>query len=94
MTAAVLLEVSKRTAHFLVIDVTGVAVMDTSTADQLLELAGSVSLLGAECVICGIQPAVAQTLVAIGVDLTSVTTTRNLQRALDYCVERGRTGSR
>lgn len=86
MTEAVLSSLSRRTARYVIIDVTGVAVMDTSTADRLVKLADAVRLLGAECIICGIRPAVAQTLVAVGVDLTSVVTKRDLQRALEFCV--------
>jgi len=85
MTEKLLEEVTRARARFVVIDLTGVAVVDTSTADRFLKLAASLKLLGTECVICGIQPAVAQTLVAIGVDLSALVTQRDLQHALEYC---------
>ena len=89
MTETLLAEVTRSRARFVVIDLTGVAVVDTSTADRFLKLASALKLLGTECVICGIQPPVAQTLVAIGVELTSLVTQRDLQHALEYCARAG-----
>jgi protein-arginine kinase len=48
-------------------------------------LTRSVGLLGASCILTGLQPAVAQTLVELGVDFSSVVTQRNLKRALLHC---------
>ena len=69
---------------------TGVEVIDTSTADRFLKLARSVNLLGARCLITGIQPAVAQTLVELGVEFGSLETHRNLKNALQACVFQSR----
>lgn len=86
MTERVLNEVAARRSRFLIVDLTGVEVVDTSTADRFLKLARSVELLGAECIISGIQPAVAQTLTDLGLDFGRLVTKRNLKRALEACL--------
>jgi rsbT co-antagonist protein RsbR len=85
MTERLLAEVTRSRTRFVVIDLTGVAIVDTSTADRILKLARALSLLGVRCVVSGIQPPVAETLVAIGVDLDALVTERDLQHALEYC---------
>lgn len=88
MMERVLSEVVSRRCRFVIIDVTGVELIDTSTADRFLRIARSIELLGAECIMSGVQPAVAQSLAALGVDLRGLTTQRNLKRALDFCIAR------
>jgi rsbT co-antagonist protein RsbR len=91
MTERLLAAVLDRRARFVIIDVTGVDVVDTSTADRFMKLARAVELLGAQCIVSGIQPRVAQTLVDLGVEFSGLNTQRNLKRALDHCVARRRT---
>ena len=94
MMERLLEEIVQRQARHVIIDVTGVAVMDTQTADYFTKIFNSVRLLGAQCLLTGIRPAVAQTLVHIGVQLDQVTTRRNLQQGLQEClrlIERDRT---
>lgn len=88
MTERALAEITRQRARFLVVDLTGVEVLDTSTADRFLRLARAVHLLGAECIVSGIQPAVARTLVEIGVSLEGLETKRNLRQALALCKRR------
>lgn len=88
MTERALAEITRQRARFLVVDLTGVEVLDTSTADRFLRLARAVRLLGAECIVSGIQPAVARTLVEIGVSLEGLETKRNLRQALALCKRR------
>jgi anti-anti-sigma factor len=86
MMERLLEEIVARQARHVIIDVTGVAVMDTQTADYFTKIFNSVKLLGAQCLLTGIRPAVAQTLVHIGVQLDQVTTRRNLQQGLQECL--------
>lgn len=83
MTERLLAEVASRRARYVIVDLTGVEVLDTATADRFGSLARGVRMLGARCIVTGIQPAVAQTMVAMGVDLGGVETLRNLAHALD-----------
>lgn len=88
MMEKILSEVVARRCRAVILDVTGVDVIDTSTADRFIRIAHSIELLGAECVISGVQPAVAQTLTDLGVSFRGLVTKRNLKRALDYCISR------
>lgn len=86
MVERLLAEVVQRRSRFVIVDLTGVDVIDTSTADRFLKLARAVELLGAECIVTGMQPAVAQTLIELGVELAGINTQRNLKRALQVCM--------
>lgn len=79
--------VAKR-CHWVLIDVTGVEVIDTHTASHFLRIADAVRLLGARCILTGMKPAVAQTIVQLDVDLTGMRTHRNLKHGLRYCISR------
>jgi rsbT co-antagonist protein RsbR len=70
-----------------IIDLTGVDVVDTSTAEHLLRLIRASKLLGVEGILCGIQPGVAQTIVTLGVDLSSIKTTRSMREALKWYLD-------
>jgi rsbT co-antagonist protein RsbR len=69
-------------ARRLLLDVTGVPVVDTHVAHGLLRVVQSVRLLGAEAVLIGVAPEVAQSLVGLGVDLGGLRTWRDLREAL------------
>jgi len=83
-----LLEVSRKGARFAILDLTGVEAMDTGTAAHLIKLIQALRLLGAQGIITGIQPAVAQTMVMLGLDLGKITTLANLRDALRFCMAR------
>ena len=82
MTEALLEAIVNKQARIAIIDITGIDAMDTKTADHFIKMAKAVRLLGADCILSGINPAIAQTLTHIGVDLTGVRTMRNLRDAL------------
>lgn len=92
MMNALLQSVSDKGAEYVIIDVTGIEVMDTRTADQFIRTARAVQLLGAECVLTGINPRIAQTIVHMGLDLESVTTLRSLRSALQQFINRQEDG--
>jgi rsbT co-antagonist protein RsbR len=82
MTEAILRATIDKDAKCTIIDITGIEVMDTSTADHLIRIAKAIRLLGAHCVVTGISPTIAQTIVHMGVTLDGVTTRRSLRDAL------------
>jgi len=88
MTDALLKSVVSTRARCTIIDITGIEVMDTSTADHFIRMAKAVRLLGAECVLTGINPQIAQTIVHMGVDMEGITTHRSLRDALTHFVGR------
>ncbi len=83
-----LVEVQEHRARIAILDITGVPVVDTMVAQALLQTAQAVRLLGAEPVLVGIMPEVAQTMVSLGIDLSRLVTRSDLQSGLEYAVER------
>ena len=71
-------------AQIAILDITGVPVVDTQVANALVRAAQAVKLLGAQVVLTGIRPEVAQTLVGLGVDLVSIVTRSSLQSGIAY----------
>lgn len=75
-------------ARVAILDITGVPVVDTQVASALIRAAQSVRLLGADVILTGIKPEVAQTLVGLGVDLSGIITQGSLQMGIAYAIER------
>ncbi|MEC5396641.1 STAS domain-containing protein [Uliginosibacterium sp. H1] len=69
-------------AAIAIIDITGVPTVDTLVAQHLIKTIAAARLMGAECIISGIRPQIAQTIVHLGVDLGDVTTKASLADAL------------
>jgi rsbT co-antagonist protein RsbR len=74
-------------ADIAIIDITGVPTVDTLTAQHLLKTVTAARLMGAECIISGIRPQIAQTIVHLGVDLGTVTTKGTLADAFRRALE-------
>lgn len=79
LTEAVLTAVHAQRARVVIIDITGVSVVDTAVAQRLGRLAQSVQLLGAQVLLTGIRADVAQTIVTQGIDFSNIQTTGRLQ---------------
>ncbi len=78
-----------------ILDITGVPTVDTLTAQHLLKTVNAVHLMGAECIISGIRPQIAQTIVHLGVELGDVVTKSSLADAFRWALQRtGRTVAR
>ncbi|APR75347.1 RsbR, positive regulator of sigma-B [Minicystis rosea] len=90
MVQRLLGEVARTQASFVIIDLTGVEIVDTKTADHLMKLMRKVEIVGARCVLTGIRPAVAETLVDIGMDFGKLTMLRNLKHGLREALRAGR----
>ncbi len=79
--------ISSRRAKAVILDITGVPVVDTSVANYILQATQAVRLLGAECILVGITPEVAQTVVGLGVDLRTLSTRSDLQGGIEYALQ-------
>ena len=86
VTTALLTAVVVKKSQHVIIDVTGVEVMDTQSTDHFLRIARAVTLLGASCSLSGMHPNVARTIVHMGVDLHGLTSYRTMREALRHCV--------
>jgi rsbT co-antagonist protein RsbR len=73
-------------AAMAILDITGVPMVDTVVAQYLLKTAMAVRLMGSECVISGIRPQIAQTIVQLGIDLGDITTRASLADALAWAL--------
>lgn len=71
-----------------IIDITGVPTVDTLTAQHLLKTVTAARLMGADCIISGIRPQIAQTIVYLGIDLADVTTKATLADAFLMALKR------
>ena len=87
MTDMLLEKVVSSRARGVIIDITGVDILDTRTADHFIKMAKSIRLLGANTVITGISPAIAQTLTHIDIDLTGIRTMRSLKDGLLWFID-------
>ena len=77
-----------RGADHAVLDITGVATVDTEVAQHLLKTVNAARLLGAECIVSGIRPQVAQTIVSLGIEFGDIATKATLADALAYALNR------
>ncbi len=84
ITDHLLHEISRQQASVVLLDITGVPIVDTIVASYLIQAIKASQLLGARCVLVGIRPEVAQTMIELGMDLTGVTTLATLQEGVAY----------
>jgi rsbT co-antagonist protein RsbR len=75
-------------SEIAIIDITGVPTVDTLVAQHLLKTVTAIRLMGADCIISGVRPQIAQTIVHLGVDLQGVTTKATLADALALALKR------
>ena len=79
---AVLTKISETRAGVFIMDISGVGVVDTAVANYLIKVTKATRLMGCESTISGVSPAIAQTIVDLGIDVGSVRTTATMQDAL------------
>ena len=83
----ILIRISETESAVVIIDITGVPIIDTLVASHLIKTVAAVKLLGADTIITGINPEVAQTLVHLGVDLKEITTKANLSKGIEAALD-------
>lgn len=74
-------------AQVAIIDITGVPTVDTAVAQHLMQTVNAVRLMGADCVISGIRPPIAQTIAQLGIDLSKILTRASLADALSEAIK-------
>jgi len=80
---AMLTKISETQSKVIILDIAGVAVVDTAVANHLIKITKATKLMGCECTISGVSPAIAQTVVELGIDVGEIRTTANLRDALE-----------
>lgn len=89
---AMLGKIASTQAKIVVLDISGVGVVDTQVANHLIKITKATKLMGCECLISGVSPAIAETIVDLGIEVGQIHTTANLQDALRVAF--ARTGTR
>jgi rsbT co-antagonist protein RsbR len=84
---ALLQRIVETESGLAIIDITGVPTVDTLVAQHLLKTVTAIRLMGAECIISGIRPQIAQTIVHLGIDLNGITTKATLADALSIALK-------
>jgi rsbT co-antagonist protein RsbR len=82
MMNTMLTKIMETAAKVIILDIQGVAAVDTAVANHLIKIAKATKLMGCRCIISGISPAVAKTLVQLGIELGDIATNSTLQDAL------------
>jgi rsbT co-antagonist protein RsbR len=85
---ALLESIVKTESSLAIIDITGVPTVDTLVAQHLLKTVSAIRLMGADCIISGIRPQIAQTIVHLGIDLQGIMTKATLADALRLALHR------
>lgn len=79
--------VVKHRSEVVLIDITGVPVVDTMVAHHIIQAAEAVRLVGAKCMLVGIRPEIAQTIVSLGINLNQITTKSTLEKGIEAALE-------
>jgi rsbT co-antagonist protein RsbR len=84
---SMLISIASAGAQIVIVDITGVPVVDTSVASYLVRAVQAAQLLGCQTLLVGISPEIAQTLVGLGVDFSKITTRSTLRSGLEYALK-------
>lgn len=87
ITERLLEGITRYRASIAILDITGVPVVDTHVVQSLMQAARAASLLGAVCILSGIRPEVAQTIVSLGLNLGDIPVSANLQEGIRMALE-------
>lgn len=83
-----LIKIAETHAQSFILDISGVGFVDTAVANHLIKITRATKLMGCECIISGLSPAVAETIVELGIDVGTIRTTANMKAALDIAFQR------
>lgn len=87
MMEALLQKIVETGSTVAILDITGVRTMDTLVANHLIKTVTAARLMGARCILTGVSPAIAQTMVQLGIDLTQITTRSQMADGIRLALE-------
>lgn len=87
MMEALLQRIVETGSTVAILDITGVRTMDTLVANHLIKTVTAARLMGARCILTGVSPAIAQTMVQLGIDLTQITTRAQMSDGVKLALE-------
>ena len=80
---AMLSKIAETRSRVFILDISGVAVVDTAVANHLIKMTKATKLMGCDCTVSGLSPAIAETMVDLGIDVGDIRTTSTLRDALE-----------
>src|SRR5215210_2886705 len=87
MMESLLQKIVQSGSTIAILDITGVKTMDTLVANHLIKTVTAARLMGARCILTGVSPAIAQTMVQLGIDLTQITTRAQMSDGIKLALE-------
>ena len=87
---AMLQKISETESQVFILDISGIAVLDTAVANYLIKITKASALMGCRCIVSGISGAVAETIVELGIHTNEIMTTGNMQDALEKAFKRAK----
>ena len=87
MMEALLQKIVESGSTIAILVITGVRTMDTLVANHLIKTVTAARLMGARCILTGVSPAIAQTMVQLGIDLTQITTRAQMSDGIKLALE-------
>jgi rsbT co-antagonist protein RsbR len=87
MTEGLLQKIVETGSVIAILDITGVKTMDTLVANHLIKTVTAARLMGARCILTGVSPAIAQTMVQLGIDLSQITTRAQMADGIELALE-------
>src|SRR5919107_2939591 len=87
MMEALLQKIVETNSVIAILDITGVKTMDTLVANHLIKTVTAARLMGARCILTGVSPGIAQTMVQLGIDLTQITTRAQMSDGIKLALE-------
>ncbi len=87
MTESLLQKIVETGSTIAILDITGVKMMDTLVANHLIKTVTAARLMGARCILTGVSPAIAQTMVQLGIDLSQITTRSQMSDGIKLALE-------
>lgn len=82
MMESMLNKIAETHSKVIIMDIQGVAALDTAVANHLIKITIATKLMGCECILSGITPAVAQTIIQLGIDMENIKTKSTLSDGL------------
>jgi anti-anti-sigma factor len=86
---SLLRSIERHRARIVIMDVTGVPLVDSQVAQTIMQVADAARLLGAKTILVGVRPELAQTIVGLGLDLRGLVTCADLQSGVGYALQQG-----
>ena len=90
LISSLLHAIEQHRADFVIMDVTGVPIVDTQVAKALLQAADAARLLGTQTILAGLRPELAQTIVGLGLDLSALVAQADLRSGVVYAMRQRR----